>query len=454
MFPKTKDLLLKKRIRLYNNIAIVPDCQCRLLAELEVTNFSIPNHKLIGYIDKVFRHFNNAIEGTAARANYEGGLEEAHIITFYLPNTRFQFTSNSQVCSQRIERETESNREIFKGEEARCIKVAVDNNWTIRLKILQDSLDWLNPENRNTGTLITAVGELYPSKLEESQNPPLPTISLDSALERLKILSWLLSYANGGYIQPLYVVGCHLNQDQDFSAQIPHAIALASQTTPLERLGGSWVVEDSDIKAYLACLPVLERMMQQPFWQEAFDFILAQYFQAIQPGTVAWQVAASAISAALERISYTILVEEESDTGKRDNNNLLFKDNKNEEEKSRYKQFWKCNDYSYRSPDGKNSYFSQRVIRLSVLFERIGLDEARDLNLIQAFISIRNNAVHPISSDTTMEERNKLIHKATQWLDEVLLWRLGYCGSYRDRPDNKGYATEQRYKLRLRNSQW
>jgi hypothetical protein len=268
--------------------------------------------------------------------------------------------------------------------------------------------------------------------------------------------SWLLSYANGGYIQPLYVAGHQL--DPNSSDQVPCAIALASQTTSLERLGTSWVVPNSDLKVYLGCLPVLERMMKDSYWQEAFDFIVAQYFQAVQPGIVAWQVRAIAVNAALERVSYTILVKdlkEERDEEKKRHNELLFKKNYGEDLKN-YTTHWQTSKYSYKGSNSKKCYYSQTVIRLSLLLESVGLEESKDLNLIQDFVGVRNDAVHPISRHDSMtkENREKLIHQATQWLDEVLLWRLGYYGAYLDRFKKVGFATEPRYDLKARDSSW
>ena len=50
-------------------------------------------------------------------------------------------------------------------------------------------------------------------------------------------------------------------------------------------------------------------MLSISTWVETFYFVLIQYFQATRLGD--WQIAASAAGAALERLSYQILVGDE-----------------------------------------------------------------------------------------------------------------------------------------------
>ncbi|MFZ1026509.1 MAG: hypothetical protein WAN66_09855 [Limnoraphis robusta] len=45
------------------------------------------------------------------------------------------------------------------------------------------------------------------------------------------------------------------------------------------------------------------------------------------------------------------------------------------------------------------------------------------------------------------------VQKAVQWVDEVILWRLGYIRNYRDR-SLKSTQGIQRYDLSLRDSRW
>ena len=73
--------------------------------------------------------------------------------------------------------------------------------------------------------------------------------------------------------------------------------------------------------------------------------------------------------------------------------------------------------------------------------------------LIKDFINIRNNATHSIIRDVVMvNRRNEVIQRATQWVDEVLLWRIGYSSNYLDRSD--GYGIQPRYDISKRNPDW
>jgi hypothetical protein len=52
-----------------------------------------------------------------------------------------------------------------------------------------------------------------------------------------------------------------------------------------------------------------------------------------------------------------------------------------------------------------------------------------------------------------IKQRWQFIIKAIQWIDEVLLWRLGYDGEYLDRINRNSRSTP-RYDLSLRDSSW
>ena len=91
-------------------------------------------------------------------------------------------------------------------------------------------------------------------------------------------------------------------------------------------------------------------------------------------------------------------------------------------------------------------------IRLSLLLERIGLINDINPDKIQSFLDVRNDAVHPRVGTMTDEQRWPLIKQAIQWIDEVLLWRLGYSGEYLDR--TQGISINSRYDLSLRDPNW
>ena len=89
-----------------------------------------------------------------------------------------------------------------------------------------------------------------------------------------------------------------------------------------------------------------------------------------------------------------------------------------------YAQYWKC--LKYRK--GSGEYLSQVGIRLSCLLERVGLTQDQDADAIQSFLDVRNDSVHPRVSSMTIDQHSQLIGKAIQWVDEILLWRIGYNG--------------------------
>ena len=124
-----------------------------------------------------------------------------------------------------------------------------------------------------------------------------------------------------------------------------------------------------------------------------------------------------------------------------------------------YAQLWNNgeNNGKYvkrKDESGKNIYLSSTGIRLSCLLERIGLLQDIEANSIQDFLDVRNDAVHPRQSAMNIDRRLQLIRKALQWIDEVLLWRIGYKGQYLDRTQEWTTPIPQRYNLKLRDSSW
>ena len=103
---------------------------------------------------------------------------------------------------------------------------------------------------------------------------------------------------------------------------------------------------------------------------------------------------------------------------------------------------------------GSGEYLSQVGIRLSCLLERVGLTQDQDADAIQSFLDVRNDSVHPRVSSMTIDQRSQLIGKAIQWVDEILLWRIGYNGQYLDRSQSWIKSISPRYELKLRDSGW
>ena len=151
-----------------------------------------------------------------------------------------------------------------------------------------------------------------------------------------------------------------------------------------------------------------------------FDLILTWYFQAIQPQNAQsgkpLPVVANAIGAALERLSVTMLTEHSN-----------------------------------------TSRWGNLKTKITHLLTQIGVTENRgydDSRYIESFVNIRNEATHPKTINISERKKSQIINRAIQWVEEGLLWRLGYNGKYRDRLKNTYGSTEPRYDLSRRDSSW
>lgn len=482
MFPRPQDLLLAERVKLYDNVAQINDCQGRLLAELQIypspklnwefemlgevqcsfpainfNNISEYTAQINGYmfiLEQVYQTGDfsglgplRAARGIAGRAVYGSINSSAHKFIFCLSNARFQHTNNLQSKLFKTVNEQRTGREVQQAEEGRFIDLEIDDVWNIRLEIKQNALSWLDLRSQNIGTLITTLGELYQPAYKATQPETLAhlrSITFTEGLKRLDELGRLLSYLNGGFTAALYVEGQQYTGGETVVETVS-VVAQIRQSTSLDRLGQSWNAHDSDLKAYVGCLPAFERMMQNQFWQDAFDFFLIKYFQAIQ--NFSWQIAASEIGSVLERLSYTILVEEEFDATRRANIELLFEVGK----RSQAKKHWNL---------GKKTGQEDLTLTgkcLALLLERIGLTRQRghsDVDDVQLFLDVRNDSVHPRVSSIALEDRLASIKKAIQWADEVMLWRLGYSGRYLSRSQHLQLSIPPRYDLSNRSPNW
>jgi hypothetical protein len=483
LFPRPHELLLQEKVKLYDNIAQINDCQGRLLAELQIYPspglnwqfetlgevqcdfpslytqdgtplspiegyyFSLESPYLMGESSDAYGPVQ-AIRGIASRAVYGDVDAHAHKFVFCLPNTRLQSEVSFQGLLQKIVREQPSGREVQQSEEGRCVDLELDDFWSIRLVIKRDASDWLKIKNRNIGTLVTTIGELYQRKYRATEPETfseLEAITLSDALTRLNTLGKLLSYANGGFIAPLYVEGRRYSENREELIRTTAIVIQSPQVTTLERLGNSWVENDSSLATFIACFPAFERMLQQQFWRDTFDFFSIKYFQAIQNGS--WQVVASEIGAVLERLSYTILVEEEIDSNRRGDFEILFDLRQSQQARRRW-NLGSAPGQEDISPTGK---------RLKLLLEKIGLSVQRgysDGDKVQFFLDVRNDSVHPRVSSIAITDRWRSIRQAIQWADEVMLWRLGYSGRYLDRTQDWQTSTRPRYDLSTRTPDW
>ncbi len=478
MLPKRKDLILKEQVRLYNNLAQTGSCSGRLSVDLEVfpipriiwefevlgesqCNFSgklgadKPIKPLLGHCFTIEKPFltglaNDSIgpriifKGDAGQAHFGDRDHLAHSFDFYLPNARFQ--ARNVVGQKQITQRIEEGREReYKGlgSIGRAVEALLDDKWKLRLEIREKALDWLDTKKRNIGSFITTFGTLSSIKPSTESNITRTSMTLSNGIKKFDTFRYLFSYANGGYLGPLFVVAYHSNLER---TETVAAGAFKYPVTPLEQLSTSWIAIDSDLSAYLQCFSTLHRMISSPPWDEAFDLILAWYFQATNLSKQ-WPIIANAIGTALERLSYIVLVLEEQNIINRNKHKLLFDINS----KGKARKEWKLGKkYGWEdiSITGK---------RLKLLLERIGLTKNRghnDTEDVKAFLDIRNEATHPKPDAINYQERDRLLHQATQWIDEVILWRLGYNGKYLDRRVGWVVSIDPRYDLTTRALNW
>ena len=409
---KKDDLCLKKTVRLYNNIAEFEASKGRLLVEFKIfptprlnwefevlgkeqRNLTPPKFDRIKPSDKIKGHLcviekpyctsvtfgekgPQELKGIARNIIFGNLNAPVNSIVFYLPNAYFQYKSIKQKMLMKKIHDRE--KRLYGGSGAgRLLEFQIDDDWDINLKIEEDSLGWLDRKKRNIGTLITSEGHFYSHEFSQSKKSLSQTISFKKGLSRLKSLGTLLSYANGGYISPLYIEGHKLNEN---SFNIPSAIAQSTTITPLEQLSESWITWESEIKTFIKCLPSFERMIQKQGWKDTFEFILIQYFLATNRSS-SWPVAASAVGAALERLSYIILIEEETNNTLKNDIELLFDRINWSQARVRWK-LGKGRGKENISPTGK---------RLRLLLERIGVNKSKrynDLNEVPKFLKVRN----------------------------------------------------------------
>lgn len=304
MSLKREDIILREKLQLYNNIIKIDGCEGRLLAEFQI----YPSPRIIWeveFLDGLRLDHNNPIERLegygfslefSTKINLYSGLtyskgyahqavcgdkeQKFHSFKFYLPNARFQSCNLVQPKLWKTITEIQNNNNICEGDEGYYVDVKIDEIWNIRLETRRDAIEWLKPKNNNIGTLITTNGLLY-QKNENKQ-----AIELEKAIERLKNLSSLLSYANGGYIAPLCIEAIRFTEDKDNRVNIA-TIVTQSKITPLETLpkNTSWFTKTSNLEAYIKCLPCFEKMREKTFCKDAFSFVIMYYFQALSSRT-------------------------------------------------------------------------------------------------------------------------------------------------------------------------
>lgn len=373
--------------------------------------------------------------GYAEQAVYGDINADAHCFDFYLPNTDF------------LREATGSDLDaITKALKCKSFVVEISNDWSVELSTNQDALDWLKPEVQNRGSMITLKVRLFQTKQPSTKIQDLLSISLYGASKILSDLCLMLSYVNGGYIKPIYTIAkkfVNLETDRIVIEDVA-SLAQAPLIVPQEELGQGFIRRFGikDFLDFVQCFPAFQRMLQTPHWSEKWIVLLEWYFQAI-PRTfgrrrnVLSPVVANALGTLLENLARIILVDEEQSTQQRSSNDKL---------------------------PAKG--------RIKALLNRIGI--SGEDAFVGCFVAIRNNSTHAKTeaiklseqaiSETDSETKQwEVIFRAVQWVDEVILWRLGYGGQYIERnlKSSQGiqlrYSSQSiqpRYDLSLRDPSW
>ncbi|AFY66677.1 hypothetical protein [Geitlerinema sp. PCC 7407] len=368
------------------------------------------------------------IRGYAERALYGDINADAHYFDFYLPNT--DFLREATGCKL---------ADVSKALKCESFLVEISNNWSIELSTNQDALDWLKPEAQNRGSMITLKIQLFQSKQHSTKIQELSNKSLSDASTILSDLCLMLSYINGGYIKSIYAVARKFVNMEEGQIVIEDVASLAEAPliVPQEELGQGCIryFGMNDLLDLLQCFPTFQRMLQTTHWKEKWIVLLEWYFQAIprvsgRRRNVFLPVVANALGTLLENLARLVLVDDAS--------------NPSQQEK----------DFNNRSLASRNGYNGISEYRIDTLLQRIGISSDRDL--VIKFIRIRNNATHAglKPSNLTAIEEWEVVQKAIQWVDEVVLWRIGYGGQYRKRSLYSTQGIQPRYDLSQRESSW
>ncbi|MBL1175010.1 MAG: hypothetical protein FWK01_07760 [Pantanalinema sp. GBBB05] len=353
--------------------------------------------------------------GYAEQALYGDINAGAHYFDFYLPNTDFLREATGGDLAA-----------ITKALKCESFVVEISNDWSIEFSTKQEALDWLKPEAQNRGSMITLKVCLFQNKQSSTKIQDLLSISLSDASKTLSDLCLMLSYINGGYVKSVYAIAKKLVGMETDRVIIEDVASLAEAPliVPQEELGQGCIryFGMKDVLDFVKCFPTFQRMLQAPHWKEKWIVLLEWYFQAIlRPSgrrrNVLLPVVANALGTLLENLARIILVEEGAFS---------------------------------------NNQFKQLSLkeRINELLSRLGI--AGDNSVVDDFVAIRNNSTHAKSTALSLTDMQQweVVQKAVQWVDEVILWRLGYGGQYRERSLTSINAIQPRYDLSKRDPSW
>jgi hypothetical protein len=161
-------------------------------------------------IDK-YHPIGAIIQGTSSKVILGDATLTGNSFVFYLPNARFQ-----QVGRLGKNFSVKEVREGF-------VEAKIKNDITVKMETPIESINWLE-EPRCTGTYITTWGILTLEK----------EVLISDAFEILCKLTYLLSFANGGFTAPLVIK----MTEQDFEKVYP-IIHGAFEIDTVEHINGT-----------------------------------------------------------------------------------------------------------------------------------------------------------------------------------------------------------------------
>lgn len=454
-----QEMLLLKRFELYNNIATLEGNEGRLRVEMVIdpypriewdfevlgkdihenptfeykgnlTGYKLELQDAYGILKNPYASAsepNYAYIGTSASAYTNEWNNTFRYVTALIPNARCvvkAMMGGLKAEEYRMLYKTNEKPELSSLFPSRSLlggwECALNNSWTIRITFSEECRKWLEAKD-SQGALLAVQGEMvYTGDKDNTLNKSQPMPTLMETRGVLERLCDYLSFANGGYIGPVVVKAKEWTEPRSEAA-----LYGAYLTTPIELLGDTWLTLQCNLCDYLVCFPAFEQMMQSAQWKELYELILIWYFQAIQPSFAQlrgkhWQVSIVALATLLERLTYEIGFE------------LLGQKIK-----------------------GKPQEKLKFILRTIGITKSIRIND--DEEIVDLLYELRNDAIHPRQSKVhSAEEINLGFDYATLWVEEIMLWRLGYKGKYRMRFRRQGNYTfdAPRYDIRTRHASW
>jgi hypothetical protein len=384
------------------------------------------------------------MSGYAEKVIYGNIDTPAHYFNFYLPNTDF------------IRQATGGDFQDFIKIFNKPLKANLGNGWTVELFTNEHALKWLDPKQVNKGSMITLKIQLFDTdkdSIDKIQN--LRDKSILDAEKTFHDLCLMLSYINGGYVQPIYLTANKLGMNERHQSS---SLAISQLISPIEEVGKSFLINYGieDLLNFIKCFSNFQKMLQLPHWQEKWILILEWYFQAIpriseRRRNPLLPVVVNALGTLLENLALIILVDDELNRNKQAIKAEQFAGKNLKKTKG-----LGLEEYGFNLEDesNKDKHKSLAKYRLRLVLKRIGINNEEDN--INNFVRIRNNATHAKHDDLNLDimKQHEVVWTATQWVDEIILWRLGYNGQYKQRSLKIDKPINPRYDLSLRDSDW